>query len=514
MPEEVNRVLTDAISDVLFTTEESAAANLLRENVSAARIHFVGNVMIDCLLNAWPHIESRRAWEDLGLAPHTYGLVTLHRPSNVDDPDALLGIVSTLTDIARRLPLVFPVHPRTRERLNGAGLIDSPAIRLIDPLGYLEFISLVSAARIVITDSGGVQEESTFLHVPCLTLRDNTERPVTISHGTNRLIGSRPVDLARTTFETLARHDPPKPAPPLWDGHASDRIAEVLCAAIGEAQPKPQSRECAQSSSAWNPEVALSLELEPSENLADRGASLGSVCLRGGVPLGVLAARRRRFNGRHRRARDRPARLGAAARPGRADDRLLRVSRRRPRPARAGAADRCWRRSRPRRLASFDNWTWRWRLAARAGIRSRLRRPSPGLASSCSRRMRCSCWAAHGSSPSAARSRVAGAIAIVGVALALRRHHPEAALRRKNLRLLDADRGRQPVRPVREQEPLRRVDADGPAADVRPALRRHRARHARREADWRDRLLWFSSPEANRLLLLAAGAGRHGACRW
>ena len=135
MPEEVNRVLTDAISDVLFTTEESAAANLLRENVAAARIHFVGNVMIDCLLNAWPHIENRRAWESLGLAPHTYGLVTLHRPSNVDDPDVLAGIVSDFTTIARRLPLIFPVHPRTRERLKGAGLGDSPGIRLIDPLG-------------------------------------------------------------------------------------------------------------------------------------------------------------------------------------------------------------------------------------------------------------------------------------------------------------------------------------------------------------------------------------------
>ena len=232
MPEEVNRVLTDAIADVLFTTEESAAANLLLENVSPARIHFVGNVMIDCLLNAWPQIEERRAWAGLGLAPHTYGLVTLHRPSNVDHPEVLSGIVSDLTDIARQLPLVFPVHPRTRERLKGAGLSDSSAIRLIDPLGYLEFISLISAARIVITDSGGVQEESTFLHVPCLTLRDNTERPITISHGTNTLVGSRPVNLARTTFETLAHHDPEQPAPPLWDGHASERVVEVLRTAI------------------------------------------------------------------------------------------------------------------------------------------------------------------------------------------------------------------------------------------------------------------------------------------
>jgi UDP-N-acetylglucosamine 2-epimerase (non-hydrolysing) len=232
MPEEVNRVLTDTISDVLFTTEEAAAANLLRENVAASRIHFVGNVMIDCLVDAWPAIEERRAWTSLGFAPNTYGLVTLHRPSNVDDPEVLSGIVSALADIARRLPLIFPVHPRTRDRLHGAGMKDSSGIHLIDPLGYLEFVSLMSAARIVLTDSGGLQEESTFLRVPCLTLRDNTERPATIEYGTNTLVGRRPADLARTTFETLARHDPAKPAPPLWDGHASDRIVQVLGAVI------------------------------------------------------------------------------------------------------------------------------------------------------------------------------------------------------------------------------------------------------------------------------------------
>jgi UDP-N-acetylglucosamine 2-epimerase (non-hydrolysing) len=228
MPEEVNRVLTDAISDVLFITEESAAANLLHENVAASRIHFVGNVMIDCLVNAWPQIEAQCAWENLGLTPQTYGVVTLHRPSNVDRGDVLTKIVADLIDIARRLPLVFPVHPRTRERLRGAGMTDHSGIRLVDPLGYLEFMSLVSAAQIVITDSGGIQEETTYLSVPCLTLRDNTERPVTISHGTNILVGSRPVDLARTAFDTLGRHEPPKPPPPLWDGHASERIVQVL----------------------------------------------------------------------------------------------------------------------------------------------------------------------------------------------------------------------------------------------------------------------------------------------
>jgi UDP-N-acetylglucosamine 2-epimerase (non-hydrolysing) len=228
MPEEINRILTDAISDVLFTTEESAAANLLQENVAASRIHFVGNVMIDCLVNAWPQVETRRAWESLALVPHGYGLVTLHRPANVDDPAVLSRIVTDLTAIAGRLPVVFPVHPRTRERVRAAGMNDDSPIRLIDPLGYLEFMSLISKAAIVITDSGGIQEETTFLGVPCLTLRDNTERPITLSQGTNILVGSRPVDLTRTVIETLAHQGAAKPPPPLWDGHASDRIVQVL----------------------------------------------------------------------------------------------------------------------------------------------------------------------------------------------------------------------------------------------------------------------------------------------
>jgi UDP-N-acetylglucosamine 2-epimerase (non-hydrolysing) len=159
-------------------------------------------------------------------------VVTLHRPANVDHPEVLSNIVKDLTDISRRLPLLFPVHPRTRERLTGAGMSEHSGIRLVDPLGYLEFMSLISEAEIVITDSGGIQEETTFLGVPCLTLRDNTERPVTISHGTNTLVGSRPVDLARTAFETLARHDPARPRPLLWDGRASDRIVPVLREAL------------------------------------------------------------------------------------------------------------------------------------------------------------------------------------------------------------------------------------------------------------------------------------------
>lgn len=228
MPEEVNRVLTDALADLLFTTEETARVNLLRENIPESRIHFVGNVMIDCLVDAWPVIEEQQSWVTLGLAPKEYGLVTLHRPSNVDRPDVLSTMVSALEQIAEQLPLVFPVHPRTRARLKDAGLQERSAIHLIDPLGYIEFISLMSAARIVLTDSGGLQEESTFLGVPCLTLRDNTERPVTITTGTNRLVGSRPRDLARVVFDTLRQGHVQSATPPLWDGHASERIADVL----------------------------------------------------------------------------------------------------------------------------------------------------------------------------------------------------------------------------------------------------------------------------------------------
>jgi UDP-N-acetylglucosamine 2-epimerase (non-hydrolysing) len=234
MPEEVNRVLTDAVSDLLFTSEEGARDNLVREGIDGTRIHFVGNVMIDCLIDAWPAIEGRREWTALGLQRKSYGLVTLHRPSNVDRPDALAALVSGLEEIARRVPLLFPVHPRTRERLRDAGLCEDSSIRLLDPLGYIEFISLLSGARIVLTDSGGLQEESTFLDVPCLTMRDNTERPVTITHGTNRLAGSRPEKLAAMAFDAISRPSADTGGPPLWDGRASERIASVLRSVLVE----------------------------------------------------------------------------------------------------------------------------------------------------------------------------------------------------------------------------------------------------------------------------------------
>ena len=228
MPEEINRVLTDSISDVLFTTEDQARSNLRREGVDDRRIHFVGNVMIDCLTEAWPRIEPRRQWAAFGLEREGYGLVTLHRPSNVDRDDALVPLVAELQRIADRIPLVFPVHPRTRVRLQAVGVGPHGGLHMVEPLGYLEFLSLLSGARIVLTDSGGVQEESTFLHVQCLTLRDNTERPVTITHGTNTLIGSHPKNLAEITFARMAEPSAPKDMPPLWDGRASSRIATII----------------------------------------------------------------------------------------------------------------------------------------------------------------------------------------------------------------------------------------------------------------------------------------------
>jgi UDP-N-acetylglucosamine 2-epimerase (non-hydrolysing) len=228
MPEEINRILTDTIADVLFTTEDDARVNLMAEGVAEHRIHFVGNVMIDCLVEAWPRIEPKQHWQAFGLERGSYGLVTLHRPSNVDRDEALRPIITALQEIAGRLPLVFPAHPRTRARLEAAGLEPHGALHIVEPLGYLEFLSLLSGARIMLTDSGGIQEETTFLRVPCLTLRDNTERPVTMTHGTNTLVGSRPPNLAETAFARMGESNGLRDLPPLWDGRAAERIARIL----------------------------------------------------------------------------------------------------------------------------------------------------------------------------------------------------------------------------------------------------------------------------------------------
>jgi UDP-N-acetylglucosamine 2-epimerase (non-hydrolysing) len=235
MPEELNRRLTDAISDVLFASEPDGVKNLRAEGVPEERIHFVGNVMIDTLLAARDRAAATTVLADLGLAEKSYGLVTLHRPANVDDPRALGALVAALDEIARSLPLVFPVHPRTRARLADASFeLDPARWRIIEPLGYLEFLRLTAAARVVLTDSGGVQEETTVLGVPCVTLRENTERPVTISQGTNHLGGvSRSSILA--AYAEAARPRESRPVPALWDGRAAVRIADVLGAVFGRA---------------------------------------------------------------------------------------------------------------------------------------------------------------------------------------------------------------------------------------------------------------------------------------
>jgi UDP-N-acetylglucosamine 2-epimerase (non-hydrolysing) len=228
MPEETNRVLTDQVADLLFTTEESASRNLEREGVASGRVHFVGNVMIDSLVRALPLAAGSTVLRDLGLREGSYAVVTLHRPANVDDPARLGEILAGLAAVAERLPVVFPVHPRTRARIEPLAVRPaSDRMRLIDPLGYRDFLRLLSRARLVLTDSGGVQEETTFLRVPCLTLRTTTERPVTIEFGTNRLTAADTQAIERAALEMMA-NPPNGRIPPLWDGHAAARIVSVI----------------------------------------------------------------------------------------------------------------------------------------------------------------------------------------------------------------------------------------------------------------------------------------------
>jgi UDP-N-acetylglucosamine 2-epimerase (non-hydrolysing) len=225
MPEEVNRVATDRVSDFLFAPSDDGVANLLREGYRADQIHLVGNVMVDSLLANIDRARKRETCRQFDLDAGGFGLVTLHRPANVDDPDVLGSLIDILAELARRLPLVFPVHPRTRSRL-GSKFVP-PGITLIDPCGYLDFLSLQADAALVLTDSGGVQEETTVLGVPCLTLRDNTERPVTVSEGTNQVVGrSRQRVLAAAT--EILDHGWPVRSPALWDGRAGERIANLL----------------------------------------------------------------------------------------------------------------------------------------------------------------------------------------------------------------------------------------------------------------------------------------------
>ncbi|MBI4508377.1 MAG: UDP-N-acetylglucosamine 2-epimerase (non-hydrolyzing) [Deltaproteobacteria bacterium] len=228
MPEEVNRKLTDAISDVLFVSDPAGIAHLRREGVPSDRVFFVGNVMIDTLLSARDRAMQSQVLVELGLAGRAHGLVTLHRPSNVDDPSALREILTTLDSLACELPLVFPIHPRTRGRLQGLGFtLDPHRWILTDPVGYLDFLKLMATARVVLTDSGGVQEETTVLGVPCVTLRENTERPVTMEEGTNILAGTQPSRI-REAFTQAMTAPRTGRVPQYWDGQAAVRVRDIL----------------------------------------------------------------------------------------------------------------------------------------------------------------------------------------------------------------------------------------------------------------------------------------------
>ena len=233
MPEEINRLLTDQIADLLFTPSHDADANLRAEGIPEERIRFVGNVMIDSLRQNLERARQSSIRNDLNVAGADYAVMTLHRPSNVDFPETFARILDALESITERLPIVFPVHPRTRKTIAELGLTERVAamqnLRVIDPLGYLDFLNLYSGSRLVLTDSGGIQEETTALGIPCLTLRENTERPITVELGTNVVVGTDPekiVNAAAAALNGAAKKIARQP--PLWDGHTSERILDVL----------------------------------------------------------------------------------------------------------------------------------------------------------------------------------------------------------------------------------------------------------------------------------------------
>lgn len=242
MPEEINRVLTDQISDMLFTTEPSGKDNLLREGVAAQRIHFVGNVMIDTLKHNLPRaISARQIASDAGredFLPENgkYAVVTMHRPSNVDDEVVLASLINTVVSISNQLPVIFPLHPRTKSMLHKFGLeklLDTPKILLLPPMGYLEMLGLMQGATVVLTDSGGIQEETTALGVPCITLRQNTERPITVEQGSNTIAGQDPQAIMAIFDDVMRTGGKAGRIPEYWDGRASNRIADLIAIEFG-----------------------------------------------------------------------------------------------------------------------------------------------------------------------------------------------------------------------------------------------------------------------------------------
>ncbi len=232
MPEEINRILTDAISDILFCTEKAGVENLAREGVEPEKIFLVGNVMIDSLMKNMEKANDSSILDNLGLNPKDYAVLTLHRPSNVDDEDVFGSLLNALVIVQREMPIIFPIHPRTRNKLNsswlGKRVREMKNVFMIDPVGYLDFIKLLTEATVVFTDSGGVQEETTIMNVPCVTLRENTERPITAEVGSNQVAGTDPDKIESCYRQALVRDRNNFQTPPLWDGKAAERIVRVL----------------------------------------------------------------------------------------------------------------------------------------------------------------------------------------------------------------------------------------------------------------------------------------------
>jgi UDP-N-acetylglucosamine 2-epimerase (non-hydrolysing) len=227
MPEEINRVLTDSIADYLFVTEPSAVKNLVREGIARTKIFYVGNTMIDVLLTHKKKAARSNILAQLELTKKGYGVVTLHRPSNVDDAKSFTNIIHAIQRVSEMCPLVFSVHPRTRQHIKKLNTHHS-TLRMVPPVGYLDFLCLMTHARFVLTDSGGIQEETSVLHVPCLTVRNNTERPITVTRGTNKVIGVRPTHIVKEVAAVLRTRAHARVRIPLWDGKAAERIARIL----------------------------------------------------------------------------------------------------------------------------------------------------------------------------------------------------------------------------------------------------------------------------------------------